>query len=130
MKFNQEPSRLTIVTGATGVRKLHIPNAIARKQAEQSRKRVGAEVVAGIGAESIRFYQGIYNCDLYGNCSNYVSSTHFLGDLGGGLRIYAYRNFFIRPEMRLYFIHNNMEFNSNLAVRYGASIGYTFGGTK
>jgi len=93
-------------------------------------KRVGAEVVAGIGAESLRFYQGAYNCDLYGNCSNYVSSTHFMGDFGGGLKIYAYKNIFVRPEVRLYLVHNNVEFNSSLAVRYGASIGYTFGGSR
>ena len=91
-------------------------------------QHVGAEVVAGIGAESVRFYQAAYNCDVYGNCSNYVSSTHFMGDFGGGLKFYPYRNFFVRPEMRLYLIHNNVEFASGRAVRYGVSIGYTFGG--
>jgi hypothetical protein len=90
----------------------------------------GAEVLAGIGAESVRFYQGAYNCDIYGNCSNYVSSTHFMGDVGGGLKFYVYRSFFVRPEMRLYLIHNNVEFVSSRAFRYGASIGYTFGGSK
>jgi hypothetical protein len=93
-------------------------------------KRVGAEVVAGIGAESVRFYQGTYNCDYYGNCSNYVSSNHFMGDFGGGLKIYAYKSIFVRPEVRLYLVHNNVEFVSSRAVRYGVSIGYTFGGTK
>src|SRR5579864_5774498 len=43
---------------------------------------LGAEVLAGIGAESVRFYSGNYNCDIYGNCSNYVSSNHFMGDVG------------------------------------------------
>jgi hypothetical protein len=53
-----------------------------------------------------------------------------MGDVGGGLKFYVYRSFFVRPEMRLYLIHNNVEFVSSRAFRYGASIGYTFGGSK
>jgi hypothetical protein len=90
--------------------------------------RVGAEALGGIGAESIRFYSGSYNCDFYGNCSNYVSSNHFLVDFGGGVRLYAWHNLFVRPEVRLYYVHNNAEFSSGLVARYGASLGYTFGG--
>ena len=93
-------------------------------------KYVGAEALAGIGGETIRFYQGTYNCDIYGNCSNYVSSTHFMADFGGGIRFYPYGNFFVRPEMRLYLVNNNVEFSSGHPVRYGVSIGYTFGGSK
>ncbi len=94
-------------------------------------KYFGAEAMAGIGAESIRFYSNSYsNCDIYGNCTNYVSSNHFLGDFGGGIRIYPYGNFFVRPEMRLYLINNNVEFSSSHPIRYGVSIGYSFGGGK
>lgn len=93
-------------------------------------KRIGAEVVAGIGGESVRFYQGASNCDIYGNCSNYLSSNHFMADFGGGLKLYVYKSMFVRPEMRIYLVNNNVEFISGRAVRYGASIGYTFGGTK
>jgi hypothetical protein len=93
-------------------------------------KYFGAEALAGIGAESIRFYTGNNNCGYYGYCSNYVSSSHFMGDFGGGLRFYPYGNFFVRPEMRLYLINNNVEFSSSHAVRYGVSIGYAFGGSK
>ncbi len=100
-------------------------NAIYSKQFS---KRVGAEALAGIGGESIRFYTGSYNCDFYGNCTNYVGSNHFLADFGGGIRLYAWRSLFVRPEVRLYMIPNNQEFSSDFVVRYGASIGYTFGG--
>ena len=94
-------------------------------------KYFGAEALAGIGGESIRFYSNSYNnCDLYGNCTNYVSSNHFMGDFGAGVRFYPYGNFFVRPEMRLYLINNNAEFNSSHLVRYGVSIGYAFGGSK
>lgn len=94
-------------------------------------KYFGAEALAGIGGESIRFYSNSYsNCDFYGNCTNYMSSNHLLGDFGGGIRLYPYGNFFVRPEVRLYLINNNAEFSSSHPVRYGVSIGYSFGGSK
>lgn len=94
-------------------------------------KTIGGEALAGIGAMSSRFYGNSFtSCDYYGNCSNYTSSNHFLADLGGGIRFYVYHNFFLRPEARLYLIHNNVEFSSGRLLRYGASIGYTFGGSQ
>jgi len=102
-------------------------NAIYARRFTQ---RVGAEALGGIGGESIRFYQGAYSCDFYGNCTNYVSSNHFMGDVGGGIRMYVWRNAFVRPEVRLYLVHNNMEFSSAYPVHYGVSVGYTFGGSK
>lgn len=88
-------------------------------------KRLSAELLGGIGAESTRFYQQYYNCDFTG-CTNYTSSNHFLGELGGGLRIYVHGNFFVRPEVRAYFVHNNEEFNTGGPIRAGVSIGYSF----
>jgi len=92
------------------------------------KKHFAAEVVAGIGAETIRQYGLTSNCDSFGNCSNYVSNTHFMGDVGGGLKIYPFRGIFVRPEVRIYLVPNNVQFNSSLAVRYGASVGFTLGG--
>lgn len=95
----------------------------------QLTKRITAELQAGIGGEDIRFYTGYGagSCDIYGYCNNYVSSNHFMGDFGGGIRAYVWHNMFVRPEVRVYLIHNNAEFSSGTAVRYGASIGYSFG---
>lgn len=84
------------------------------------------ELVGGIGALSTRFYTGT-TCGIY-SCSNYQSSNHFDADFGAGLKLYAKGGFFIRPEARLYIVHNNLEFSSPWVTRYGASIGYTFGG--
>ena len=89
-------------------------------------KRVTGELVAGIGVESIRFYNNFYTCSYITGCTNYTSSNHFMGDFGGGIRFYPHGNFFIRPEARFYLIRNNVEFNSNHATRYGVTIGYTF----
>lgn len=89
-----------------------------------------AELVGGIGALSSRFYTGTSCNPFSGYCSTYQSSNHFDADFGGGIKLYAKGGFFIRPEARVYVIHNNLEFSSNHAVRYGASIGYTFGGNR
>jgi hypothetical protein len=89
-------------------------------------KHAAAELTTGIGGESIRFYTGTINCSFI-SCTDYVSSNHFLWALGGGVRLYAWRNLFIRPELKYYLVHDNFEFSSNHALRIGASIGYTFG---
>jgi len=91
-------------------------------------KHFGVEALAGIGAESSRFYQNYYYCSYFAGCTNYTSSNHFMGVFGGGLKFYPHGNIFIRPEVRLYVVHNNVEFSSGRVVRSGVSIGYTFGG--
>lgn len=90
-------------------------------------KHFTGELLAGIGAEDVRFY-GLINYSPFSGYTNYVSSTHFTGDFGGGLRAYLWHSVFIRPEVRLYLINNNVEFSSDKIVRYGASLGYSFGG--
>jgi hypothetical protein len=86
-----------------------------------------AELSAGIGAESTRFYTPFLNCNAF-SCTNYATSTHFLGQFGAGLKLYARGGLFVRPEVHLYLVHNNVEYTSPYVMRYGASIGYTFGG--
>jgi len=88
-------------------------------------KHAAAEVMAGIGWESLRFYQGFTTCGAI-SCTDFVSSNHFMGHVGGGLRYYFYGHFFVRPEAHLYMIHNNEEFSSGRAARFGVSLGYTF----
>ena len=92
--------------------------------APQIGKKLGAELMAGIGAEDLRFY-GQVNCNFSG-CTNYVSSKHLTEHLGAGLRYYVWGNVFVRPEAHLYFVHNNNEFSSGRAGRFGVSIGYSF----
>ena len=89
--------------------------------------RFGFAAMAGIGAESIRFYQNFFNCNGFGQCTNYVSSNHFLGHIGGELRYYVFGPVFVAPEAHVYFIRNNLEFTSGTATRYGVNIGFTFG---
>ncbi len=88
--------------------------------------RIQPEVQAGIGAESVRFYQPYFNCGFTG-CTNYTTDSHFMGHVGGGLRFYVWHHVFVRPEAHVYLVHNNVEFSSGHLYRYGASIGYSFG---
>ena len=88
-------------------------------------KFAAAELMAGIGVESLRAYQPFTTCGFTG-CTNYVSTNHFLGHFGGGLRLYAHGHFFVRPEAHLYVVHNNVEFSSGRATRFGISLGYNF----
>ena len=92
----------------------------------QLTKHMSAELSAGIGAESTRFYTNYYTCN-YVSCTNYSTSTHFMGQFGAGLKLYARGGLFLRPELHYYLVHNNDEYTSSRVFRYGASIGYTFG---
>jgi hypothetical protein len=87
-------------------------------------KRVGADIMGGIGIASNRF-DILGPCSINGGCINYTSSNHFMEDLGGGIRYRVWRHFFVRPEAHYYHIQNNLGFNSNHVFRVGASIGYT-----
>jgi hypothetical protein len=87
-------------------------------------KSAAAELSAGIGWESLRFYQGTLVCGF--TCTDFVSSNHFMGHFGAGLRYYFRGHFFVRPEADLYLIKNNQEFSSPRATRFGVSLGYSF----
>ena len=90
-------------------------------------KPITAELLAGLGGEDLRFY-GNLNYNPLAGYTNYTSSNHFMADVGGGIRAYFWHNAFIRPEVRLYLVHNNVEFSSGYVTRYGVSLGYSFGG--
>jgi len=90
-------------------------------------KKAGLDFMGGVGVASNRFYlPGNTACFApIGTC--YVSANHFMEHLSAGLRYYAWRNFFVRPEIHYYHIQNNFEFNSDNLFRAAVSVGYTFG---
>ena len=89
-------------------------------------KKIGLDLLGGIGGQSTRFY--LPYCTSSFTCNNYTSSNHFQVDLGGGVRYYVWNHFFVRPEARFYHILNNTDvFSSGNVVRVGASVGYTIG---
>ncbi len=89
-------------------------------------KYFGADAMAGIGGEDLRFYQAYYTCGTFSGCSNYTSSSHFLMHGGVDARIYVHGNFFVRPEAHFYYVRNNNEFSSNRVTRFTISLGYSF----
>jgi len=90
-------------------------------------KKVGVDLMGGIGWQSTRYY--VPYCTNEISCNDFVSSHHFLVDVGGGLRYYVWHHAFVRPEVHVYHIANNItDFSTNNVVRVGASIGYTIGG--
>ena len=97
-------------------------------------KRVGFDIMAGIGWQDTRLYTSQYSC-TYFSCTNYSTNNNFLVDVGGGLRYYFWHHVFIRPEVKYYNIHNNLAnfsvnsfgYSSSSVVHVGASIGYTIG---
>ena len=93
--------------------------------APQLNKRITLEMYGGLGGESTRFY-GTVNCSFAG-CTNYTSTHHLLGDVGGGVRFYLWNRLFVRPEAQVYFVRHNFEFSGATATRAGISVGYTFG---
>jgi hypothetical protein len=88
--------------------------------------KIRADFMAGVGGETLLFYQQT-NCIYSSGCRSYVNSTHFLVHAGVGVRYYVWKTFFVRPEAHYYFIPNNFEFHSDHVFRIGASIGHTFG---
>lgn len=88
-------------------------------------KKFGADVMAGIGGEDLRFYTPNFTCGAF-SCTNYQSSNHFAGHFAADVRYYFWGHAFIRPEFHYYAIHNNVEFNGVNVTRYAVSIGYSF----
>jgi hypothetical protein len=88
-------------------------------------KKASAELMGGIGGEDLRFYTGQVSCSFV-SCTDYVSSNHFMGHVGGGIRYYVWNHVFVRPEAHAYFVNNNQEFSSGQSYRFAVSIGYSF----
>jgi hypothetical protein len=90
-------------------------------------KKWSANMMAGVGVESLYFYNQYSTCSPNSVCRPLINSSHFMVHLGAGPRYYFYHHMFVRPEAHYYFIPNNVEFHSDHLFRLGASVGYTFG---
>ncbi len=90
-------------------------------------KHAGIDAMAGIGVSTSRFYTGVVSGNPFSGYTNYQSSNHFMGHVGGGIRLYMTRSFFVRPEAHLYLVHNNFEYSNSHPVRVGISLGYSLG---
>ncbi len=90
-------------------------------------KKTKAEFMAGLGVENVIFYNHFNACSSnFPSCTTTLSDSHFMAHIGGGVRYYFWRRFFVRPEIHLYIIPDNSQFNSDFVGRASASIGYSF----
>lgn len=89
-------------------------------------KKTTAELMAGVGGQTVLFYRP-YSCPYASGCTTHLDSNHLLLHLGAGIQYRVWRNIFVRPEAHYYYIVNNTEqFHSANVLRLGASVGYTF----
>jgi hypothetical protein len=92
-------------------------------------KKITADLMGGIGGETILFYNPYGNCGFPSGCSTHLNSNHFLFHLSADIRYTVWRQMFVRPEAHYYRIANNtIDFHSDNVLRLGASIGFTFSG--
>ena len=85
------------------------------------------ELVGGVGALDTHYSACTLSGVSCGGSQLISSSNHFDVDLGGGIKLYLTRGFFVRPEARFYWVNNGTDdYSSNHSARVGASIGYTF----
>jgi len=92
-------------------------------------KKVGIDLLGGIGLQATRYYNFSYSTSCIYFYACYTSSHHFLTNFGGGIRYYFWHHVFVRPEVRYYWINNNTaDFTGNNVLRVGGSVGYTIGG--
>lgn len=89
--------------------------------------RTDAEIMAGVGGQTVLFYNIYGSCGFPSGCSTHLNSNEFLFHASLGIRYRMWRHYFVRPEAHLYHIVNNSNFHSDNVFRVGASVGYTFG---
>jgi len=93
--------------------------------------RVVPEIQGGLGGENLKFYLAQQSC-IGVSCTTFTqylqSSNHFELHASGGLRIYVKGGVFIRPQVDIHWVNNNIEFGSDWVPEYTAAVGYTFGG--
>jgi hypothetical protein len=93
-------------------------------------KRVVPEIEGGLGGMNMKFYYSSSYCDAFAGCSTsnqYIeSSNHFQLHMAAGIRFYATRHLFIRPQVDAHWVNNLYQFGSNWVPEYGAAIGWSF----
>jgi hypothetical protein len=93
--------------------------------------RIVPELEGGIGGVKMTFSYSQSQCDSLGGCSTstvpYESSSHFQVHVAGGIRFYATKHVFIRPQVDFRYVPNFFQFGRNTVPEYGAAVGYSFG---
>jgi len=90
--------------------------------------KADAVLMAGVGGQTVLFYNQFGSCGFSSGCAIHLNSTDLLFHLAGEIRYPVWRRLFVRPEAHYYRIINNTKnFYSDNLLRLGVSVGYTFG---
>lgn len=89
--------------------------------------RIRPDLAVGVGADSLRVYQGAFTCGSFTGCTNYTSSNHFILHAAVGVKLYLTDHIFLRPSVDYYNIRHDQEFLVPSAYQAGIAIGYTLG---
>ncbi len=93
--------------------------------------RVVPEIEAGIGGVRMNFNYSQSSCDVLGGCSSststYESSSHFQVHVAVGVRLYATKHLFIRPQVDYHYVPNFFQYGRNSVPEFGAAVGWSFG---
>jgi outer membrane protein W len=94
-------------------------------------KRIVPELQAGLGGVNVKFYFSQASCNSFTGCTSNSSvvdsANHLQVHLEAGVRFYATRHLFIRPQVDAHWVNNFFQFGSNWVPEYGASVGWSFG---
>ncbi len=92
--------------------------------------RVVPEIEAGIGGVRMTFNYNSSYCDTLVGCSStsqpYESASHFQVHVAVGLRLYATKHLFIRPQVDYRYVPNFIQYGSNSVPEFGAAVGWSF----
>ena len=93
--------------------------------------RIVPELEAGLGGVRMNFTYSSTSCDQIAGCSTssgvVESSSHFQIHVGAGIRIYATKHVFFRPQFDFRYVPNFFQYGRDTVPEYGAAIGYSFG---
>lgn len=93
--------------------------------------RLIPEVQAGFGRLNLKFYDTPQFCLTYSQgCQSttgeITTRNRFSLNGGGGLNVYVYKSFFIRPQVDIRWVHHLVDFGSSWVPEYTVALGYTF----
>jgi hypothetical protein len=96
-----------------------------------STKRAALQLVGGLGAANVKFYEHLSSSSsVLGNSNQtqfFGSSNHFQLHGGLGVQIYLTDHVFIRPQFDVHFVRNFSQYGRNLVTSEMLWLGYSFG---
>jgi hypothetical protein len=92
--------------------------------------RVVPEIQGGIGGVKMTFSYTSTSCDTLVGCTTSTTpieaASHFQLHVGVGLRFYATKHLFIRPNFDYHYVPNFIQYGSNSVPEFGAAVGWSF----